>query len=94
MAKNAPLNGWTRLVIYVVVIAAAACIVWGSVRHQVVDSAEDIIEIKTVIIPAKLDKEVFRMYLEQEEKADVRRDKVLDDQFDKIDKKLDKALEK
>ncbi len=95
MAKNVQLcPRWARLVIYVVLIIAAACIVWGAVRHQVIDNTADIVEIKTVIIPKidtmKLNKEVFRMYLQQEEKAEEKRDKFLE----RMDEKLDKALEK
>lgn len=86
MAKSVQLNGWARLVIYVVVIAAAACVAWGAVRYNVIDNTKDITEIKN----RKLDKEVFQMYIEQEEKAETKRDKFLE----KMDEKLDKVLKK
>ncbi len=94
MAKTMQSNGMIRLLVYVGVILLAAAIMWGAVRHNVTDNSEAIVEIKTVTIPKldrdKLDKEVFQMYLDQEQVADDKSDAKLN----RIETKLDKALEK
>ncbi len=83
-------NGTVKLLVYIGVILLGFAAVWGAVRHNVVDNTEDIKTIKEVDIPKKLDKEVFSMYLDQRQKADDKRD----DMLNKMDGKLDKALEK
>lgn len=87
-------DGTIRLLIQIAMILVAAAVVWGAVRHQVVDNTDDIDDIKTIDLPkidaAKLDKEVFSMYLKQEKEADDKRDGFLN----KMDEKLDKVLEK
>ena len=80
-------NGTVKLIVYIGVILLGFAAVWGAVRHNVVDNTEDIKVIKEVDMPKKLDKEVFQMYLDQEQKADEKTDK-------KLDKILDKVLEK
>lgn len=88
MAKSRQINGTFKFIIQIVLgTVVAAAVVWGAVRHQVDDNTDDIKIIKEVDIPAKLDKEVFQMYLDQEQKADEKTDK-------KLDKILDKVLEK
>ncbi len=92
MANGKGFNGMAKLLVQVAIVLLAAAVVWGAVRHQVADNTKDIDEIKTVDIvkidEAKLDKEVFKMYAEQQQKASEKTDKMLD----KIDGKLDKAL--
>ena len=80
-------NGTVKLLVQLGLILLAAAVVWGAVRHQVSDNADDIEVIQTVDMPKKLDKEVFQMYLDQEQKANEKTDK-------KLDKILDKVLEK
>ena len=87
-------TGTVRLLVQIGMILLAAAAIWGAVRHQVIDNTDDIKIIKEVDIPkidaAKLDKEVFQMYLDQEHVADEKSDKKLD----RIEGKLDKVLEK
>ena len=80
-------NGTVRLVVYIGVILLGFAAVWGAVRHQVSDTVDDVKVIKEIDLPKKLDKEVFSMYLDQQQRADDKRD-------EKLDKILDKVLEK
>ncbi len=86
VAKGTQVNGMARRVVQVGVILLAAAVVWGAVRHQVKDNTEDIAEVKE----CKLDKEVFKMYCEQQKTASEK----TDTQLNRIEGKLDKALEK
>lgn len=53
-------TGTVRLLVQIGMILLAAAVIWGAVRHQVVDNTEDIKVIKEVDIPkideGKLDK--------------------------------------
>ena len=86
-------NGTVKLIIQLALILIAAVAAWSAVRHQVVDNTDDIKVIKEVEIPkidaAKLDKEVFSMYLDQQKEADAKQERMLD----KMDGKLDKVLQ-
>ena len=86
MAKNAQFNGVARLVLQLAVILGTVAVAWGIVSHQVKDNTEDIKDVEL----KKLDKEVFQMYLVQQEKVDENRDKILE----RMDGKMDRVLEK
>ncbi len=85
-------NGAAKLLVYLAVILVAVAAGWGVVKRQVTDNTKDIAEIRTVDIvgieEAKLDKEVFGMYIEQRQKASEKTDKTLE----KIDGKLDRLI--
>ena len=80
MAKNAQSNGATRLLVQLAVILVTVAVGWGIVSHKVADNTDDITK--------KLDKEVFQMYAEQQQKASEKTDKTLE----KIDGKLDRLI--
>ncbi len=90
MAKNTQYNGTIRLLVYVGVILLGIAAVWGAVKLQVGVTADDVKAIKEIDLPKKLDKEVFQMYLDQEQIANDKSDA----QRNRIEVKLDKALEK
>ena len=90
MAKSAQYNGTIRLLVYVGVILLGIAAVWGAVKLQVGVTADDVKAIKEIDLPKKLDKEVFQMYLDQEQIANDKSDA----QRNRIEVKLDKALEK
>ncbi len=86
MANSKQFNGAARLMVQIMVILVTVAVAWGIASHKVADNTADIANIDA----AKLDKEVFAMYIEQQEKASEKRDKMLE----RMDVKLDKALAK
>lgn len=77
-------NGTARLLVQLAVILVTVAVGWGIVSRQVKANAENIakVEIK------KLEKEVFKMYCEQQSIADAKTERVLE----KIDGKLDRLI--
>jgi len=75
-------NGTSRFIFQLAMVLIGAAVVWGALQHQVKSNTDG--------IEKKLDKEVFGMYIKQQEKASEARDKMLE----RMETKLDKVLEK
>ncbi len=82
MANGMKLNGWSKVLVSLGISLLAIAVAWGTVKTKV--------DTNSTEVEKKLDKEVFSMYLTQQEKVDKKRDEILK----KMDGKLDKALEK
>lgn len=87
-------NGMIRLIIQLALILVAAVAAWGAIRHQVVNTVDDVKYIKEVELPKidkdKLDKAIFDMHAAEQ----VRSWEKLDKTMVRFEEKLDKALEK
>jgi len=78
------LNGWTRTLIQVITISAAAAVVYGGLQQKVTTNETILHELKA----NKLDREIYAMHAAQQKETFEKIEKALDS----LDAKMDTVI--